>query len=348
VPASRPTGNLEPALRLGAALDAPVILMCSHQAEPRAAAAVARSVPRARWTVMDVSRYRPRLPWFWTSGFPTAYVGSHGDLSTKRNLGLVIGRAAGWRTLLFLDDDIVGLRPDVVARAVGALDHHAAVGMPAPSFPDNSVVCHARRLIPRVRQRVFVSGSALAVRVDRAESFFPEIYNEDWLFLAPPLDRRDVAACGRVRQRPYDPFEMPDRATSQEFGDVLGEGLIGHLHRGSLRRPPTALYWAAFLDQRARFIAQAAAACAIRARRNPQARKALRALGRAENARAQIRPTLLTDYVASWLEDLRHWRDFLNGVPRLGTLEAALDWLDPSVVAAPTPHLDAELRSCPL
>ena len=344
VPAARPARNLVPALRLGAALDVPVVVMCSRYTRPRDVTTVVADVPGARCTVVDLTRGSRgvRLPRFATSGFAAAFVGAHGDLSIKRNLGLLIGRAAGWRTLLFLDDDIHGLRPASARRAVGALQHFAAVGMPARRFPDNSVVCHARRFLPGGRQGVFVSGSALAVRVDRADSFFPEIYNEDWLFLAPHLDRRDVAADGPVQQLPYAPFEMPDRATAEEFGDVLGEGLIGHLHHGSLSRPPSVRYWADFLGQRARFIAEAAAGCAAQTAENAEARAALRALGRAENARAKIRPEILAEYVASWLHDLRRWRDFLTGVPRLGTLEAAIDWLDRSVVSPPTAVLEGE------
>jgi hypothetical protein len=350
VPASRSAENLRPAFRLGAALGAPVVVMCSRAARPGAVAAVAGDVPGARVATVDLAGHVvPRFPRFATSGFADAFVGSHGDLSLKRNLGLLVGRAAGWRTMLFLDDDIIGLRPGPIARAVDGLEHHAAVGMPAQNFPDNSVVCHARRFVPDSRQGVFVSGSALAVRLDRADSFFPDVYNEDWLFLAPHLDRRDVAAGRPVGQLPYQPFAMADRATAEEFGDVLGEGLVGHLHHGSLGRPPSAGYWRTFLEKRARFIAEAAAACAAQAPERPAARDALRALGRAENTRAKIRPAQLTDYVAAWLDDLRRWRDFISGVPRLGTLEAALDWLDRSVLAAPpTRPLDAEPRPCPL
>jgi hypothetical protein len=350
VPSSRPASNLRPALRLGLALDVPVIVICSRDATSDAVEAVAGGIPGSRLAIVDlaVRKALPELPHFATAGFGSALVGSHGDLHLKRNLGLLLARVAGWRNLLFLDDDISGLHPERVMRAVGALDHHAAVGMRARSFADNSVVCHARRFVNGIRQGVFVSGSALAVRADRADSFFPEVYNEDWLFLAPYLDRRAVAMADDVQQARYDPFELPDRATAEEFGDVLGEGLIGHLHHDTLNRPPTVSYWDSFLSRRSRFIGEAVAACATQATENPVARRALRSLRRAENTRARIRPELLTDYVTAWLDDLHLWRQFLTGVPRLGTLRAALDWLGPPVVPAPTSPLDAEHQPCPL
>ena len=191
VSAARPAANVRPALRLGAGIDVPVVLMCSRAARTGDAAAKAAAVAGATCVVVDMSR-KPKvdLPDFETSRFRQAQVGSHGDLSRKRNLGLMLGRLAGWRAVLFLDDDILGLNPVHVTRAAAALDYFAAVGMPPRRYPDNSVVCHANRLSGG-RQRVFVSASALAVDLRHVCTFFPDTYNEDWLFLAPLLDRRD-------------------------------------------------------------------------------------------------------------------------------------------------------------
>ena len=263
-------------------------------------------------------------------------VGSHKDLAFKRNLGLVLGRTAGWTAILFLDDDIVDLVPDRVLRATGSLEHHTVVGMRATQFPDNSVVCHARRLAGG-RQGVFVSGSALAVQVDLADALFPETYNEDWLFLAPHLARREVVAVGTVRQRPFNPFRMRHRAASEEFGDVLGEGLIGSLHRGTLSAALNPAYWQWFLDLRARFLAQTLSAAG-----HPTTRGQLRRSPpwrRPKQVRARIPPDVLSDYVAAWNTDLRAWRSYVSGIvpdrrPALGAEAAGPTGL----VHEPTPR----------
>jgi hypothetical protein len=39
--------------------------------------------------------------------------------------------------------------------------------------------------------------------------FFPEIYDEDWLFLYDSVARRTVGSTGMARQLPYDPFAGP-------------------------------------------------------------------------------------------------------------------------------------------
>jgi hypothetical protein len=280
----------------------------------------ARRVAGLSWTVVDLHDWRGEaLPRLSTSEFGQAKVDPHGDLSRKRNLGLLVARLVGWTRLMFLDDDISALDPLQVEHAAAGLDHFAAVGMPARSFPDNSVACHAWRE-SGAEQDVFVSGSALVVCEPATDSFFPDIYNEDWLFLAPHLDRHEVSTVGTVAQEPYDPFKNPDRAGAQEFGDVLAEGLIGRLHTHRLYPVPTWDYWRRFLDARVRFLAGAREGCATA----PDSGNALAAIESAQDALEGISPDELVQYVEAWDADLATWREWILDKPRLDGLDAAL------------------------
>jgi hypothetical protein len=319
--------------------------MCSHAARGEDAAEMA-AVSGARFVVVDMpTRANFALPDFETSHFRQAQVGSHGDLSRKRNLGLLLGWLASWQTVLFLDDDISGLNPVQVTRAVSALTHFAAVGMPARRFPDNSVVCHAHRLSGG-KQGVFVSASALAVNLGRIDTFFPDIYNEDWLFLAPHVDRHHVASYGSVRQQSYSPFAYPHRAGAQEFGDVLAEGLLGYLHATRLHRPPSVEYWREFLARRADFITVTMRRLLDVEEPNAEVIKALTALKIAQSARAKISAEVLNEYVHAWLGDLRTWQNFLGKLPRTGNLSDAFRFLDLSTVKVPASlHATSEVAT---
>jgi hypothetical protein len=326
VPATRNVDCLDEAVRLSATLAVPVVFLCSGLARPTEVIERARKLRGAWCTAVDMTALKSygNLPNFATSQFADAIGGSYGDLSLKRNLGLLIGRTAGWRTLLFLDDDISGLSAPSVRRAVGTLQYHTAVGMPATRFPDNSVVCHARRLVLGDQQDVFVSGSALAVNLPAANSFFPEIYNEDWLFLAPHVDLRRVSKNGTVNQQTYYPFDTPERAARQEFGDVLAEGLLGYLHHNKLDSPPDAHYWNAFLRRRRDLISIAHETCRRRGRIGLLARDAREALHKAREVSKGIDPKVLVEYVEAWKADLISWRRHLSGIPTLGDLDKAL------------------------
>jgi hypothetical protein len=217
VPTTRGETHLAAALALGESLGVPVLVLHSP---PGATQPFGPPGPTESTVVLTMAESRPALPDLETFRFfPN---GSTSDLHQKRNVALAIAHVAGWRTLFFLDDDIDTPRPGDVMRAVASLDRYTAAGLPALRYPDNSIVCHANRLIGR-KQDVFVGGAALAVNVDQADSFFPDLYNEDWLFLAPHLDKRRVARVGAVTQRAYAPFADPDRARLQEFGDLVGE-----------------------------------------------------------------------------------------------------------------------------
>ncbi|MFB9322243.1 hypothetical protein [Cryptosporangium minutisporangium] len=120
------------------------------------------------------------------------------DVSRKRNLALLLARASGVRRLLFLDDDVAVPDRGDVRRATGGLDQgFTTVGLPVGQFPDHSVVCHAHRLAGGA-QDGFIGAGALLVDPQRITSFFPDIYNEDWLFILDEVAAGAVATVGRA------------------------------------------------------------------------------------------------------------------------------------------------------
>ena len=138
----------------------------------------------------------------------------------------------GWDRVFFLDDDIREVSFPDLRRTVSMLgQRYYSVGMQVSDFPDNSEVCHAHRETGQ-RQGVFVSGSVLAIDCTAPVGFFPNVYNEDWLFSITTQSRAARLLRPAATQLPYDPFDDPRRAAGQEFGDVIAEGLYALLHGG--------------------------------------------------------------------------------------------------------------------
>ncbi len=166
------------------------------------------------------------------------------DISRKRNVGLLIGRACGWTRMLFLDDDIRRLNVAKLSSAAALLDKFPVVGLQVKKYPDASVVGHARRLTGR-RQEPFVSGGSLLVNPQRLNGFFPPVYHEDWLCIINHLRLGEVAIGGAVGQLAYQPFVTSERARFEEFGEILASGLLWLVHArgrtaGRRTRPPAA------------------------------------------------------------------------------------------------------------
>ena len=250
------------------------------------------------------------------------------DLSAKRNLALMLSRLLGWTRVLSLDDDITGLRPEDVRKASGLLDEYNAVGLRVYGFPDHSVVCHAF-LQAGGDQKSFIGGGAMVIEAARSNSFFPDIYNDDWFFLLNDNGRlQPTAATGSVIQHPYDPFRTPERARAEEFGDVLAEGIYWLLDQGRSIDDADKAYWAEALVRRRRFIEgvldMVRADDTIEESDKKRRVEALRgSLGRL----SLIAPTLCENYLLAWAADRRQWQKHVDQLPTGQDLARALPLL---------------------
>jgi hypothetical protein len=237
------------------------------------------------------------------------------DLSTKRNLALLFSHMLGWSRILFLDDDITGLKPDDVREASGLLSTYNAVGMQVGGFPDHSVVCHAYRQAGG-KQKSFIGGGALAVEVKRSKSFFPDIYNDDWFFL---LDGskwlQPIAVRGQVIQQPYDPFRTPDRARAEELGDVLAEGIYWLLDQDRSFHEADQDHWRTFLDMRRQFIERVLAMVEKITLEPHEKGRRIAALKGSLGRLALITPSLCEEYLRAWTIDRERWRRHIELVP---------------------------------
>jgi hypothetical protein len=183
-------------------------------------------------------------------------------------------------------------------------------------------VCHARRAINEY-QDVFVSGSVLAVDTKAPFGFFPDIYNEDWLFFYHDAAAKQLASSSSsARQLQYDPFADPQRAASQEFGDVIAEGLYTLLHSGQGTESADEQYWAAFLADRNRILEQVKQR-AYKARTEIR-QKMIKAVAAAQQQLQEIKPDMCVRYTEAWHDDREQWKQRLETLPSPGSVPKAL------------------------
>ena len=319
VPASRPVQHLEQAISPGPGHALRLLVLCSRRVTP---AEVRQLLARRSFhdaIVIDLpDDYQHELLDFRAlasikDDLPTACSYRVTDLSTKRNLGLILARMLGWRRIFFLDDDIRDVNPADVHSTVSMLGSYPTAGMRVADYPDNSVVCHAHRMTGG-EQDVFVTGAALAVDCQQSSGFFPDIYNDDWLFFY------DAASAGRlgssqreVTQLRYNPFADPQRAAWQEFGDVLAEGLYALLDFGIGMEDADKRILELFPRRSAKIFR-----CnypPFRTRWSPEIREQLlRSVEAARECSAEISPELFERYIRLWREDLRDWGQRMAGI----------------------------------
>ena len=337
VPATRPAKHLQTAVRLASETDARLIVLCSfrtHADEVRAllaknslpdAAVVAMPRKRGKWILRDFETTR-----YVHNGPGKAVCGTrNSDLSMKRNTGLLLARMLGWERIFFMDDDI-SVSADTVLSTVsllGAVDGgYRTAAMSVEKYPDNSVVCHARREVGEY-QGVFVSGSVLAVDCRGPFDFFPDLYNEDWLFFYRDAAKERLATPGSLaEQLPYDPFADPQRAASQEFGDVIAEGLYALLHSGRGAEAADEEYWKRFLAGRNKVLDDVGRRLSsLRSTMRPELRRKIgTAISAAQQVLWRVTPKMCAEYVVAWQRDLARWDKVLASLEGASSIDDAL------------------------
>jgi len=317
VPTARPVAYLKDAAAAAVSLGCPLVTLHSQKWTNayKAAAHLDQAVDLIAIDVPETARLR--LPHLETSRLLANTTWERRtDVSTKRNLALVLSHMLRWKRVVFLDDDIRVPNPSDLSKAAGLLDTHIAVGLGVGDFPDNSMVCHAFR-VAGGRQEQFIGGGALAVDVKRSRSFFPNVYNEDWFFVLDAGKRlQPVATVGKVLQYPYDPYRVA-RARSEEFGDVLAEGAFWLLDQGRPVSDGDLAHWRDFLAHRRQFIKQVHAMVERKTSIDPKVRMRMgealtAALGRCQ----RVTPELCVEYMKALATDQDRWQRHIQHLRR--------------------------------
>jgi hypothetical protein len=338
VPTNRPVESLEFCIGLARKTRIPLIVVCSKRVNKDQVVKAALGSAVELYAV-DLPTHPDAAPEgisFLTSTDEELLAVSSGqtrDLSTKRNLGLLIAKMLGWERLMFLDDDIYGISKAGVNALAAGLNHHNVSVLIPKKFPDNSVACHAHRL-GGGKQGKFASAGGMGVRCDRDElPFFPNIYNEDWFFFADEAAGRRINKVGTSRQKPYRPYADPERACKEEFGDLLAEGLYCRLDKGLNISGIDTAFWEEFIESRGAFLKKVADSLVRRARSRLFRRRALEAraaqvsISAAQVQLDLIKPKACQRFIELWQADLVKWHEHVSQLPQADSIEGALEYL---------------------
>ncbi len=309
-----------------------ILFLCSKQAEKAEIAKIAEPYKKVEWAAIEGSFGMEAEEQLHTSKSPYAYEPTK-DISQKRNFALRFASLMGWKHILFLDDDVI-ITPSQLAKVMDIIerDDVSLVGFNANSFPDLSVAVHAKRWMNTPIDS-FIGTGALAVKITPGLSFFPHIYNEDWLFLLAQFLRNKgkIVWAGSIKQNKYDPYERLARVRSEEVGDIIGESLMQLTMtlatNGELKKQRATdnieriveiadtYFWQNQLNDRITFIQKTRSAIQLKKWPSNKKRKALRALTTSLNQiigngkHNPITAEELAAWTRSWIQDLKTWSE---------------------------------------
>lgn len=121
--------------------------------------------------------------------------------------------------ITFNDNATTGLNRLIVS-------DYQMVGCYSLDYPDVSVVDHIERMVTGGGSEVTLSGNCIAIDVESQTSFFPAVYNEDWLYIFSGMKMGcRLAAAGFVKQDFHKPWLDLARVAREQFGDIIGCGI---------------------------------------------------------------------------------------------------------------------------
>lgn len=178
---------------------------------------------------------------------------SEWDLPVKRNFALLHAVQNGFKNILLIDDDIDGISKMIFNKGIAALNVNNISGCLVEGFADTSVIGHIEQKYGE-QYFPFLSGSFLFINPITCKSFFPLIYNEDWLFMIPSIIQNKVTAVGMISQKNYDPFNDMGRIKLQEFGELIAEGLFELISQSNFERRYDKQFWEEYLNYRQAYV----------------------------------------------------------------------------------------------
>lgn len=176
------------------------------------------------------------------------------DLPAKRNFALIHSIQHGFKNILLIDDDIECISKNIILKGIASLESNDVSGCLVKDYPDTSVIGHIEQKYGEPYYP-FVSGNFLFIKSDKIDSYFPLIYNEDWLFMIPYIINKKISAVDVIYQKEYNPFENISKIKFQEFGEVIAEGLFELIDRQKYDDKYKESYWKEYLEYRRSYVA---------------------------------------------------------------------------------------------
>lgn len=227
------------------------------------------------------------------------------DLPLKRNYILWYSMKRAYKHVLLIDDDIRQLEPNVLRTGSNCLKDYVLSGCFVEEYPDISIVGHLERN-SGLQIHTFLSGSFLFIRIADTHGFFPNIYNEDWLFMLHHVKERSICSFGSISQLPYNPFRDARKASFQEFGEIIAEGLYALINANQYECRYEHQMWSNIIDERRDSLASL--------KRSLQQSKHQQAIDAAFHTNCIITPSDCLTFIENWESDTMLWASFLKEV----------------------------------
>lgn len=164
-------------------------------------------------------------------------------LGHHRTYAILMADKTDWNRLLMIDDDIDFGSWQKPKRDFERLDQFPFVGSNIVNMPDSSIVGYLFRASGIIDES-FLSGAYLGIRLDAVDYPFPNIYNEDWIWVLRHCSKESIPIFGSVTQLEYDwTTNAVEDALFQEIGEIVMEAILRADRLGISHRLDSPEFW---------------------------------------------------------------------------------------------------------
>lgn len=176
------------------------------------------------------------------------------NLGNARNTALLLAKSFGIENALFMDDDIIVNNPNLISNSFKLLESNLFVGAKISGMPDDSIIGHiSRELNEEENIERMLSGGFLAFNARKVDMHFPNIYNEDWIWMYLQINGNSFKELGEVFQAKFNPFaNYKGKVIFQEFGEIVVDGFIKA--EGNFTLFNNNAFWELIINERKKYL----------------------------------------------------------------------------------------------
>jgi hypothetical protein len=235
-----------------------------------------------------------------------------------RNYALVLAKLLGFQRVIMIDDDIIFRGAKQVFNILSALSRFDIVGARTIGMPDDSVVGHLIRALG-LEQDEFISGQFVGIDISAVDYYFPNIYNEDWVFFLFQTATSSLARISEVEQLAFDPFRnFRRKSLFQEFGEIAVDGVFNAVvAKKDLSLLYTKDFWTDVCRERAKLLEELSEVV----KSHPNRRVFELILKGLQRYHLSIHPEQFRLFFENYRDSLSDWHTLLSTLSRYGEIE---------------------------
>lgn len=235
-----------------------------------------------------------------------------------RNYALVLAKLLGFRRVIMIDDDIIFKGTKRIFNILSALSRFDIVGARTTGMPDDSVVGHIIRALG-LQPDEFISGQFVGIDTDSMDYYFPNIYNEDWIFFLFQTANTSLGRISEVEQLIYDPFrDFRRKSLFQEFGEIAVDGVFeAVVAKKEMSLLNAKDFWTNVCRERAKLLKELTGAV----KSHPNRRTFEMILKGLQRYHLSIHPEQFRLFFGNYLESLSSWHTLLSTLSKYGEIE---------------------------